>query len=308
MLSRFVSAIGPFNTIADLAAGGAYQFANGGAAAPSIAFANDSDTGLYSPSANVLGVALGGSASFSFSRAAGTSVSLQSAQDSSTLLRFNDTGGVLLQAGGANQNITVAPSGTGATILAGSNKRLAATNSVSVVAPIIELDPSNRVLIAAAGTGSNSVDIFSGSQIRFQTGASALLLGTTTDSANGRIQLASHANNAGGIAFGTRAAEVIYRTANDTLRTDSSLVVANLRALGASTGYIGSAADDFAGAYVKNYFVGRAATLGGGDRVIAFQNAATVPTTNPAGGVLYAEAGALKYRGSSGTVTTLAVA
>ena len=37
--------------------------------------------------------------------------------------------------------------------------------------------------------------------------------------------------------------------------------------------------------------------------------AATVPTANPVGGgVLYVEAGALKYRGSSGTITTLAPA
>ena len=38
-------------------------------------------------------------------------------------------------------------------------------------------------------------------------------------------------------------------------------------------------------------------------------NATTVPTTNPVGGgILYVEAGALKYRGSSGTVTTIAPA
>jgi hypothetical protein len=36
-------------------------------------------------------------------------------------------------------------------------------------------------------------------------------------------------------------------------------------------------------------------------------NAGTVPSSNPSGGgVLYVESGALKYRGSSGTVTTLA--
>ena len=41
----------------------------------------------------------------------------------------------------------------------------------------------------------------------------------------------------------------------------------------------------------------------------ALSNAQTVPTTNPSGGgILYAEAGALKWRGSSGTVTTIAVA
>lgn len=50
-------------------------------------------------------------------------------------------------------------------------------------------------------------------------------------------------------------------------------------------------------------------SLGGGLGVVALGNADTVPSTNPTGGgVLYAEAGALKYRGSSGTVTTLGVA
>jgi len=52
-----------------------------------------------------------------------------------------------------------------------------------------------------------------------------------------------------------------------------------------------------------------APTLGGGDGVIFIANATTAPTTNPTnGGILYVEAGALKYRGSSGTVTTLGVA
>jgi FlaG/FlaF family flagellin (archaellin) len=44
-----------------------------------------------------------------------------------------------------------------------------------------------------------------------------------------------------------------------------------------------------------------------GARVMYIANASTVPSSNPSGGgVLYVENGALKYRGSSGTVTTLA--
>lgn len=47
--------------------------------------------------------------------------------------------------------------------------------------------------------------------------------------------------------------------------------------------------------------------FGSGASVIGIANATTVPTVNPTGGgVLYVEAGALKYRGSSGTVTTIA--
>lgn len=46
--------------------------------------------------------------------------------------------------------------------------------------------------------------------------------------------------------------------------------------------------------------------FGAGIGVIGIANANTVPSTNPSGGgVLYVESGALKYRGSSGTVTTL---
>jgi hypothetical protein len=49
--------------------------------------------------------------------------------------------------------------------------------------------------------------------------------------------------------------------------------------------------------------------FGGGFKVIGISNATTVPSTNPSGGgVLYVEAGALKYRGSSGTITTIAPA
>jgi hypothetical protein len=49
-------------------------------------------------------------------------------------------------------------------------------------------------------------------------------------------------------------------------------------------------------------------SFGGGSKVIFIGNG-TAPSSNPtAGGILYVEAGALKYRGSSGTVTTIAAA
>jgi hypothetical protein len=49
--------------------------------------------------------------------------------------------------------------------------------------------------------------------------------------------------------------------------------------------------------------------FGGGQDVIAIANASVPPAVNPAGGgVLYVEDGALKYRGSQGTVTIIAPA
>lgn len=52
-----------------------------------------------------------------------------------------------------------------------------------------------------------------------------------------------------------------------------------------------------------------AGSFGTGELVTFIANAVTNPSTNPTGGgILYADAGALKWRGSSGTVTTIAPA
>ena len=48
--------------------------------------------------------------------------------------------------------------------------------------------------------------------------------------------------------------------------------------------------------------------FGSGSMCLALSNAVSVPSTNPSGGVLYIEGCALKYRGSSGIVITLACA
>lgn len=55
--------------------------------------------------------------------------------------------------------------------------------------------------------------------------------------------------------------------------------------------------------------IGTATEFGSGKGVLGLANATTAPTTNPSGGgVIYTEAGALKYIGSSGTVTILGAA
>jgi hypothetical protein len=48
-------------------------------------------------------------------------------------------------------------------------------------------------------------------------------------------------------------------------------------------------------------------SYGGGSQVIFIANSTSIPSANPVGGgILYVEDGALKYRGTSGTVTTIA--
>jgi hypothetical protein len=55
--------------------------------------------------------------------------------------------------------------------------------------------------------------------------------------------------------------------------------------------------------------IGGVGSFGSGQKVIWIANATTDPSTNPTGGgVLYCSGGALKYRGTSGTVTTLGAA
>lgn len=60
---------------------------------------------------------------------------------------------------------------------------------------------------------------------------------------------------------------------------------------------------------VGGMYLGASSSFGGGAGVFFIANAVTVPTSNPtAGGILFVQGGALKYRGSSGTVTTIAPA
>jgi hypothetical protein len=59
-------------------------------------------------------------------------------------------------------------------------------------------------------------------RVRFAEGGN-VLIGTSTNSANGILQLTSHTTSAGGIGFGTDV--TLYRSAANTLKTDDDLVV-----------------------------------------------------------------------------------
>jgi hypothetical protein len=76
-------------------------------------------------------------------------------------------------------------------------------------------------------------------------------------------------------------------------------------------GYLQISGDAIGSALVvannSNVGIGVTSQFGSGIGVIGIANASTVPSSNPTGGgVLYVQNGALKYRGSSGTVTTIA--
>lgn len=79
---------------------------------------------------------------------------------------------------------------------------------------------------------------------------------------------------------------------------------------GELTWYVTDTAVSVAVLYMTGKNAGfRGNSYGSGSGVVFIGDAATVPSTNPtAGGILYVESGALKYRGSAGTTTTIAAA
>lgn len=156
--------------------------------------------------------------------------------------------GLTLAAGGTNQSITLNPSGTGqifANLATGGTVfQINNNNNLSLVL--------NRTGVANPGSGgitvttggdcslradascfmrvnatSSPVDVFQAYGPGTTPVANTLvlrngntLLGTTTDSSNGRLQLATHTTSAGGIGFGTDTS--LFRYAAGSLCLDGS--------------------------------------------------------------------------------------
>jgi hypothetical protein len=125
-----------------------------------------------------------------------------------------------------------------------------------------------------------------------------LMVGTTTNSASARITAAINTATANTAFIGLQNDA---SGANDwaiTMPSTNDLAIRNVT-------------NSYNAIYIQNQGVAadigiNGLSSGGGAGVVFVANATTMPTTNPTGGgILYVEAGALKYRGSSGTVTTL---
>jgi hypothetical protein len=117
--------------------------------------------------------------------------------------------------------------------------------------------------------------------------------GTGAAGANVEIFL-SAAGNAGGVRLRAEAPGANHN--------NFSLYVTN-------AGTLQSTPAIFAQGSSNNVGIGVTSAFGNGVKVIGIANATTVPNADPSGGgVLYVEGGALKYRGSNGTITTIAPA
>jgi hypothetical protein len=155
----------------------------------------------------------------------------------------NSSGAWAIAANGTNQNITLTPSGTGTSAgklalpIGGTRTSyfgvdpgdanyhalwLGLTVAPTTLNYTLDANGTNLYINRPSASGDTFFAANGSAFAKFAATSNSLLLGTTTDSSNGRIQLATHTTSAGGVSWGTRAAEVVYRTANDTLRTDAT--------------------------------------------------------------------------------------
>jgi hypothetical protein len=149
---------------------------------------------------------------------------------------------------------------------------------------------------APSGTAGNTISF---TQAMTLDASGSLLVGQTSSSSSVyRIET----NNATDNRFGMNVGGVLTGALQATSNEMKLLAAGASGVLTFQTNSNERARFDTAG----NLLVGMTATATSSAKTLHLANA-TVPTANPTGGgVLYVEAGALKYRGSSGTITTIA--
>ena len=154
-------------------------------------------------------------------------------------------------------------------------------------------DQSNRVIILAKG---DRIDL-----VTFDGGSTLAQIAGNGTGIQGNFGITATANAAAVKPFIVKGAA--SQSANLTeWQSSAAAVLASISAAGLGT---------FAGVTLSTTTSLSLGTpsLGGGAGVISIANATTAPTTDPSGGgILYVESGALKFRGSSGTITTIAAA
>jgi len=178
-------------------------------------------------------------------------------------------------------------------------------------------DGSHEITGEAIGSGDGTTTAFSGTLANSPVKSSSVIIHytiggtayTATDDGAGNI---SGTDCSGTIMYSTGAWSLTFTTAPDDatditvdydVGTTSSIPTVN-------TAYVNKLTTSGNSWILSNNIgLGTSNQFGGGVKVIGIANATTVPSSNPSGGgVLYVENGALKYRGSSGTVTTIAPA
>lgn len=168
--------------------------------------------------------------------------------------------------------------------------------------------------LGANTTGGNNVAIGLGSVANNLTGSENIAIGTSalgqTTGIGANVGIGVNAGRAfttGNLnqAIGAQAGWTIGGVSTTSTVVNSTALGWAAQVQSSNVCVIGST---YPG-YRQSLCLGNMGITGGGVGVFSLSAAVTVPTANPTGGgLIYVEGGALKYRGSSGTVTTLAAA
>lgn len=250
-------------------------------------------SGATNPAFDVLGAGTGGAVTQTADLARyrsfdGTNYATLGGRNALAQIYSGSTAPVTVATGGA---ISGTSSGTTATLTSASAHGLAVGDLVTI-AGMTPSGYNGTYLVQTINAGAN--------QFTVTTSGSNLGASTVSGTASVPAQASITARSAGTTGLVIRAAASQVATLleiNSSTGTDGNLVRIG------SDGRIASASV----IQGLNMRLAGIAGLGGGTGVFGIANATTVPTSNPSGGgVLYAEGGALKWRGSSGTITTIA--
>lgn len=158
-------------------------------------------------------------------RTIGLSLAPDAAQTGGGLTWYDTSGNaanITLPASGVSWNVpwsgSLTPNGAATPVLIKKTQAYLEVNSDDLRRGRFGTDGSNSVSIGSLTNHPVDVFVNGSGAARFAATSGNLLLGTTTDSSNGRLQLATHTASTGGIGFGTDVS--LYRSAADTLRTD----------------------------------------------------------------------------------------
>jgi len=251
------------------------------------------------------------------------------------IARFDLTTGKLIQ----NSNAILSDAGT-LTLDAGSTTNALVVTTTGAIQQSLRYDGSNRLDTAVSSVGTVTLTpvgtdprLGIASLVGLNTGASATAavqigrsVATTGVSQRG-VSMEWGANsaatssaigyliamNSSGLA-GTWTTSGMYshyisnpiKAAGQTVTTNYGVFVDNQTAGATNYAiYTGTGLVRFG----DNLAVGATGSFGGATGGAVFLANATAPSSNPTGGgILYVESGALKYRGTSGTITTIAAA
>ncbi|MDQ0462637.1 hypothetical protein QO010_000385 [Caulobacter ginsengisoli] len=296
---------------------GALGVVAGAVGTPGIYASGDPNTGLWFPAADTMAASAGGQEAWRIDSLArvGVNMTTLAAQFSVQSNGAARVASIIKGAGSQSANMTEWQASNG-TLLAAID----AGGHMSINKAV----PSSSVILNIAGASNERVDT-TGNAYGIQVGLTNQLSGNLIAM---QFQAESRYSGAGvtlvgvqGIcsvnsgAASTANLMIGFQAQSPILNSGATVTAAyGVRIDAQNTTGVGSAWALYAGGANDNSYLAHSlligqtsvpASLKGG---LVLGNAAAIPTGNVAGGTVYVEAGALKYRGSSGTVTVLAVA